>query len=261
MPTSRRLSNMAARLIVACLIAAGLVVVAGQQPAVAAPSCADVLFIGARGSGQPGPGTTSGWTPTAKDPLGFGGPVSAPPAITAGVVRHRTVAAISVHYAADAVVSKDMLIRPDVYFLGLGNGVAFTESTLRDRAGSCPDERIVLVGYSQGAMVMHRALRNLRASTSARGIVNRLDQAILIGDGDRVPNDTSQLIGPDMPAAAGSAWRGGRSPDRVPRSSPPASACGCSRSATATTWCATTPEPGPHPLYSPTALNSPTPPR
>jgi predicted esterase len=80
---------------------------------------------------------------------------------------------ISVDYPADTVVSKDFLLKIDEYFTGISNGVGFVRRTLRQRAEACPYERIVLAGYSQGAMVMHRALNELRVSVSDRGILKR----------------------------------------------------------------------------------------
>ncbi len=55
---------------------------------------------------------------------------------------------------------------------------------LRDAAASCPRQQIVLVGYAQGAMAMHRALLRL---VKYPGIFRRIVAATLISDGDRVP--------------------------------------------------------------------------
>ena len=180
----------------ATLAAVGVVVAPGAL-AENSHECADVLFLGARGSNEAGPGTVSGWTPTDEDPLGLGAPVkSAYDTFSSELEGHRSIQAISVDYPARAVAwSSDFLLHMDEYFAGLGEGVDFVDTTLRARAEACPDERIVLAGYSQGAMVMHRAIHRLSESTSASGILARMDAAILIGDGDRVPRDKTDNYG------------------------------------------------------------------
>ena len=52
----------------------------------------------------------------------------------------------------------------------------------------CPTTKVVLAGYSQGAMVVHRNLQALAASPN-------LAASLLIADGDRLPNDTTVNIG------------------------------------------------------------------
>jgi hypothetical protein len=81
--------------------------------------------------------------------------------------------------------------------------VNFANNTLRQRATACPHERIVLAGYSQGAMVFHRTLQLLWNSGSANQILNRIDAAILVGDGDRVANDNTLMHGSMHPGFHG----------------------------------------------------------
>jgi hypothetical protein len=52
----------------------------------------------------------------------------------------------------------------------------------------CPTTKVVLAGYSQGAMVVHRNLQTLGANPN-------LAAALLIADGDRIPDDTTVNIG------------------------------------------------------------------
>ena len=61
----------------------------------------------------------------------------------------------------------------------------------------CPDTKVVLAGYSQGAMVIHRNLYDLADDPHVAA-------ALLIGDGDRLPADTTIALG----SAAGTADRG-----------------------------------------------------
>jgi hypothetical protein len=52
----------------------------------------------------------------------------------------------------------------------------------------CPTTKVVLAGYSQGAMVVHRNLVNIGADPN-------LAASLLIADGDRHPDDTTVNIG------------------------------------------------------------------
>ena len=193
--TSKRTGRVL--LAVALVLTASLASVSTASTARASGStCADVLLVGARGSGEPGPGSTSGWTPTLTDPLGLGDEVlSASKTVAAGLHGRRTVETVSVRYAADAVVSKDFLLHIDRYFIGLSLGVDFVDQLLRSKSVSCPNQQIMLAGYSQGAMVMHRLLDRFAASTTGTAILQRLDAAVLIGDGDRVKLDTTKNSG------------------------------------------------------------------
>ena len=61
----------------------------------------------------------------------------------------------------------------------------------------CPDTKVVLAGYSQGAMVVHRNLYDLADDPHVAA-------ALLIADGDRLPADTTIALG----SAVGTADRG-----------------------------------------------------
>ena len=52
----------------------------------------------------------------------------------------------------------------------------------------CPDTKVVLAGYSQGAMVIHRNLHDLAEDPHVAA-------ALLIADGDRLPADTTLNLG------------------------------------------------------------------
>jgi hypothetical protein len=154
----------------------------------AAGTCADVYFLGARGSGEPGPGTP-GWKATRQDPHGLGAPVnSAYQHFSSLIGRYRSIRAVSVDYPA-ASVSELASKHYQRYFDGLSAGVTWTLTTLAKQASACPYQQIVLAGYSQGAMVMHRVLHWLGRTTTGQAILARVTDAILIGDGDQVPHD------------------------------------------------------------------------
>ena len=70
------------------------------------------------------------------------------------------------------------------WLAGLNNGVNAAYKTLVSHKVSCPKEKIVLAGYSQGAMLEHRVLYKLAIDYPA--ILKRIVGVALIGDGDRV---------------------------------------------------------------------------
>src|SRR5262249_61456752 len=55
-------------------------------------------------------------------------------------------------------------------------------------AQRCPASKVVLAGYSQGAMVVHRNLQALADSPNVAA-------ALLVADGDRLPGDSVITIG------------------------------------------------------------------
>ncbi|MDV6285802.1 cutinase family protein [Rhodococcus jostii] len=175
--------------------------------AVAQPTtCAnDVQFVGAPGSGE-NPAMNGVLGPTVEGLF----------TATKSVVEKagRTVGLTPINYPAEDV----SILTSDVprYFRGLSDGVELTMRSLDQLVTdpSCSDVRIVLGGYSQGAMVMHRVLRRLE-DTRYDSLRNRIDAAVLIADGDKVTNDRvkafgsagngSHGLGVDFPAISGSS--------------------------------------------------------
>jgi hypothetical protein len=152
---------------------ASLMLPAGAQAA--APKCGDVLFVGAAGSGE----------------SGMGAEVTAVHRALKAKATGRTVTSYALPYrAADVKV----LGRPGngiaKYMESLIGGEALLNTFLFDRVRQCPGERLVLAGYSQGAMVIHRSLQILGAA-----VTDRVDAVVLVGDGDRLPNDDAQSSG------------------------------------------------------------------
>ncbi|GAA1163588.1 cutinase family protein [Nocardioides aquiterrae] len=83
------------------------------------------------------------------------------------------------------------------YLSGMSSGVDAAINRLEQRAAACPTERIVLSGYSQGAMVMHRALVRLERK-GRTDILGRVDGVILFADGDRAADMTAKIYGRDV---------------------------------------------------------------
>ncbi len=159
-------------------------------------TCAAVFFIGARGSGETGPGSKNGWD-TGKDPSGFGPEVGDVFTQVQNAFNSGDVQADPLDYAADPVPSVTQLASGAVaaYFTDLSAGVTQAMSDLTKQAASCPGQEIVMAGYSQGAMVIHRVLHQLAGSAAGKQILSRVAAAVLIADGDQVANDNEVMDG------------------------------------------------------------------
>jgi hypothetical protein len=188
-----------ARLAAGLLAATALVALPfGSTAAATAPSstdtvdaltCTDVLFLGARGSGQPQSGSA------ADGGTGLGAQVYGVSQRLTRQLPGRTVLTQAVTYPAQGV--ELLATNPGAYFTSLEVGAQSVQADLRARAAACPQERIVLAGYSQGAMVVHRALQDLDRTGDpvARQILARTDGVVLISDGDRRRRDRATDYG------------------------------------------------------------------
>ena len=194
-PRTRSRALLAVSTLAASALVAGVVgpaagaAVPSARVAVDAVECSDVLFLGARGSGQPqGGSATDGGT-------GLGTQVYGVSQRLARQLPGLVVSTQAVVYPAQGV--ELLVTNPDAYFTSLELGSQSVQTALRGRAAACPQERIVLAGYSQGAMAVHRALQDLdRAGDPlARQILARTDGVVLISDGDRRRRDRATDYG------------------------------------------------------------------
>ena len=162
-----------------------------------------MLFLGARGSGQKQGGVTDSRARSFDAGTGLGPEVYA----AWRHIRNATRADLSIRRIAltypaagvpTSVVSlKGAFWRPSNwqnYIAGLEQGVDAAWSIVNTRAELCPTERVVLAGYSQGAMVMHRLLTDL-VTAGRTHITSRLDGLVLAGDGDNAPSDSVVRFG------------------------------------------------------------------
>nr|WP_296775895.1 cutinase family protein [Rhodococcus sp. (in: high G+C Gram-positive bacteria)] len=165
----------------------------------------DVQFFGAAGSGEnPNMDNSMGRTVEAiRDSL------KVAVAKVGG-----TVGETAINYRANSVdvIAYDM----PRYFDALQDGVDITMARIDQFAADpgCADVRIVLGGFSQGAMVMHRVLKKLE-DKRYDGLRARIDGAILIADGDKIADDRTKTygtagngshgLGVDFPALSGSS--------------------------------------------------------
>jgi hypothetical protein len=188
----------------------------------AVTKCADVLVLGARGSDEHGPGTKPVgkskvvWPKTetkmqlAVDPYGLGSEVNAiwnQLNFHILVEQHRTVEVRSVNFpAASAMNVSGIMKPPHPFFQGLNQGVYDSRNILKEaaKATNCPNQWIILAGYSQGAMVMHRLLQGMSQDPGDRSFA-RVVGTILIADGDQNAYDNTTRMGSALKSATGVA--------------------------------------------------------
>lgn len=146
--------------------------------------CQDVVFVGARGSGEAADAATAN--------MGEHTHLAFQEFVTALTNKPRTY---RVGYWAATSHSprpvSDLPDAPDRFIQGIDDGVAETLAFLTHRMDRCPSEHFVLAGYSQGAMVMHRVMWQLESTQR----LAPLDGIVVIADGDRVPNQGGQAYG------------------------------------------------------------------
>ncbi|HJT95723.1 MAG TPA: cutinase family protein [Mycobacterium sp.] len=175
----RRICTLGSAVAIAGAAAVGLF--AGTSHA--EPTCPDVHWIGAAGSGERGPEATLNG--------GMGRVVFQSFQELAQQVHQdgRTMTAEAVDYPAVAVPDDDGGVGEWLGFMGsVDTGAAALGAQYESFVQRCPASKVVLAGYSQGAMVVHRNLAALAASPN-------LAATLLIADGDRRPDDPTFNIG------------------------------------------------------------------
>ncbi|GAB3787640.1 RCC1 domain-containing protein [Nocardioides pacificus] len=201
-----------AGLLAPLLVAAGLVVLVADggsdqgtaAAAVAAPaaqaradaSCTDVLVLGMAGNAE---GARAG------APLGVSLEPFRKRFVAAATTGGRTVEVRSVGRGtaparvlkksrrASGPATKAINRRSVSRWAGpVSTDVTRIRSAVASAASSCPDQQVVLVGYAQGAMAMHRTLSALHPQDAA---TDRVVAAALVSDGDRTPATRSRSMG------------------------------------------------------------------
>jgi hypothetical protein len=148
----------------------------------AVPGCPDVHWIGAAGSGERvDPTADGGMGRVVYQSLGE---------LSAELQRDgRTLTAEAVDYPAVAVPDDDAGVMAWAGFISsVDAGTAALGKQYEAFVQQCPTSKVVLAGYSQGAMVVHRNLQALAGSPN-------LAAALLVADGDRRPDDPTLNLG------------------------------------------------------------------
>jgi hypothetical protein len=151
--------------------------------ATAAPSCGDYHWMGAAGSGQrDGAGLT---TNGGMGPVVYQSYLQLQSDLAAS---GRTITAEAVQYPAAPVPLEGGLGGWMNFMDSVEDGTAAAADQFEAFTERCPDTKVVLAGYSQGAMVIHRNLHDLADDPHVAA-------ALLIADGDRLPADTTIDLG------------------------------------------------------------------
>ncbi len=165
----------------------------------AAPGCPDVHWMGAAGSGE-----RTEYDMAANGGMGKIVYQSYQALQQQLVAEGRTITAEAVEYPAKDVPA-DAGIGDWLDYMGsVDAGTAALGAQYAAFTAQCPTSKVVLAGYSQGAMAVHRNLLALGADPN-------LSAALLIADGDRHPDDTTVNIGsastdPEKTGGAAQDW-------------------------------------------------------
>jgi Cutinase len=147
-------------------------------------TCPDVHWIGAAGSGE-----RTGAELTQNGGMGRVVYQSLQDLSTQLAKDGRTMTAEAVEYPAVEVPDQDGGVGQWLGFMGsVDAGYAALGKQYEAFVQQCPSSKVVLAGYSQGAMVVHRNLASLEASPN-------LVAALLVADGDRRPADPTLNLG------------------------------------------------------------------
>src|SRR5215469_8488001 len=205
----------------------GLGLQASTATAAASSGCADVWYIGARGSGEPAQGFD-----------GMGAAVDHMYSVISADLASKDlqVSPLADSYSADSVnellpnaeVKRDLQAKNyaaaaaayvrtsvDPYLASIQQGIAGAEKAVHTVLAECPKARIVMAGYSQGAIAIHDAEVYLAANR--RGEFSHIAGTLLLGDPDRVPHTKAKMFGSSKAGAEGLRVRLGLvSPHDVP---------------------------------------------
>ena len=167
-----------------------------RPPALSSSRCADLVVLGVRGSGQ-----------AADQNRGVGKEVLRTVTDLAGLVRARTGASLrleAVRYDASGTATSA------AYFEHVDAGARLARRQAQAVLARCPRTTLAVVGFSQGANVVHHLADDLDA-----GIARRTALVAMIADPQRDPDDAIRhwsyaaerladpgLLGPGRPVAA-----------------------------------------------------------
>jgi len=168
----------------------------------ATTSCRDVELIGARGSGEKPQGRESYATAPDK---GLGNEVYTSWQTALGGLRYLySVRETTVQYPALGVEylypHSGWASRVKTWMAGVATGKKAVIAELAATAAKCKGTRFVLIGYSQGAEVMHQVLSSLAKNTTLLG---RIAYVELVADPDRAPGQGIVLAGTASAKASG----------------------------------------------------------
>lgn len=151
--------------------------------AVAAPACPDFHWMGAAGSGQ-----RDGAKLAANGGMGDVVYQSYQQLQSALAQNGQTITAEAIEYPAAPVPVEGGIGGWMGFMDSVDVGTDATEEQFAAFTAQCPTTKVILAGYSQGAMVIHRNLYDLADNPQVAA-------ALLVADGDRLPVDTTITMG------------------------------------------------------------------
>jgi Cutinase len=211
-PTLRSTRVLAALCGAALLLGVAFAGESGVASATTPQGCRDVMFIGARGSGEPQrQWTDNGKATTIGKPLYYMAELLETDVLAYG----ETMGILPVIYRADSVLElkpskaeielmvaaglggalrifEDKNLKP--YEASIAEGVKQTIADVHAVTARCPETEIVLAGYSQGAMAVHQAELQLDRAGDEEAL-DAIGGTLLLGDGDRAPSTQAMIFG------------------------------------------------------------------
>ncbi len=170
--------------VVSAAVAAAAFVGLSVGVASAQAACPDVHWIGAAGSGERTPAEI-----TQNDGMGRVVYQSLQELSAEVAESGRTMTSEAVVYPAVEAPGEDGGVGEWLGFIGsVDTGAAALGQQYEAFVQACPTSKVVLAGYSQGAMVVHRNLEALEASPNLAAV-------LLVADGDRLPEDPTLNLG------------------------------------------------------------------
>jgi cutinase len=198
---------------------AAVAIVAGVGTAATAQGagvwCPDVIFIGARGSGEKAEAATHGMGHTVN--------YMAEKVYRLIKDEGESMNYLPVVYSADSVgelapskaelaawavlpgpAALALYVKRHVlpYTASINDGVSQTIEEIELTRSGCPETEIILGGYSQGAMAVHQAELKMQKEGKDEAL-EYIGGTLLVGDGDRVPDAAARLIGGASRSGAG----------------------------------------------------------
>lgn len=164
------------------------------------PKCSEVAFIGAAGSGEQSNG---------HDPMGREVDRMAATLRAHLNARGKSMAILPDPYPAEStddlfpskieaklfavsapLAFADYAYNVHKYMQSIATGVGDAVSLAEQEVSACPGIKLVMAGYSQGAIAMHQAELRL-----PRNVLSHVAGTLLLGDGDRVPYTRAKPFG------------------------------------------------------------------
>ncbi len=112
---------------------------------------------------------------------------------------------LGLRYRALGVLFNPFNFGTEAYFESIYEGVESLTDELFEQASKCPSQRAILAGYSQGALVVHLALRELAQSDPSMLSSSRIAGVMLIADPAKVSHESEPVWEEEnVPAPSGS---------------------------------------------------------